>query len=126
LLYLLYQLEASIVWNMISGIYSAVCFSNKTMGDCGVAIFTGNAIHGGDASHFYRGKYSIHGANLISVTIDVVKYSALNDSIFGSLGAFRLILNGIVKEKGFDLSGPMEGQSDVMITMSLMKMDELA
>jgi hypothetical protein len=111
---------------MIPGIYTAVCFSNKTMGGCGVAIFTGNAIHGGDATHYYRGKYSIQGENRISATIDVVKYAPLNDTIFGSPDRFRLILNGIVDDQGFDLSGPMEGHPDVMITMSLRKMDGLA
>jgi hypothetical protein len=111
---------------MISGIYSAVFFSNKNKGGCGVAIFTGNAIHGGDASHYYRGKYSLHEKNRISATIDVVKYSTLHDSIFGPLDRFRLILNGIVDDQGFDLSSPMEGRPDLMITISLRKMDELA
>jgi hypothetical protein len=32
---------------MIDGIYSAVFESNKNMVGCGVAIFSGNAIHGG-------------------------------------------------------------------------------
>ena len=112
---------------MLSGIYSAVFLSNNNKtGGCGVAILTGNAIHGGDASHYYRGKYSIHGENRISGTIDVIKYSTLNDSIFGPLNRFRLTLNGIVDDQGFDLSGPMEGRPDLMITMSLRKMDELA
>jgi hypothetical protein len=111
---------------MIPGIYSSAFFSNKNMGGCGVAIFTGNAIHGGDASHYYRGKYSIHGENQMSASIDVVKYSTLNDSIFGPVGRFRLLLKGIVDEQGFDLSGPMEGVPDVTITMSLRKMGELA
>jgi T3SS negative regulator,GrlR len=111
---------------MMQGIYSAVCSTNKNTSSSGVAIFTGNAIHGGDASHYYRGKYSIHRGNQISATIDVVKYSTLNNSIFGPINRFQLTLNGIFDNGGFDLSGPMEGRPDVMITMSLRKMDELA
>jgi hypothetical protein len=111
---------------MMQGIYSAVCSSNKVTGICGVAIFTGNAIHGGDASYYYRGKYSIHRGSQVSATIDVVKYSTINDSIFGPLNRFQLTLNGIFDNGGFDLSGPMEGRPDVTITMSLRKIDELA
>jgi hypothetical protein len=42
---------------MTSRIFSAAFISNLQLGGSGVAIFTGNTIHGGDASHYYRGKY---------------------------------------------------------------------
>jgi hypothetical protein len=82
---------------MISGIFSAVFVSNKNMLGCGVTVFSGNAIHGGDSSFYYRGKYKLDASNQISGTIDVVKYSPVLNSVFGSaLDSFRLKLNGIV------------------------------
>jgi hypothetical protein len=41
---------------MISGLFSAEYKSNLGGAGCGVAVFSGNAVHGGDASHYYRGK----------------------------------------------------------------------
>jgi len=112
---------------MVSGIFSAVFVSNQNRAGCGVAIFLDNTIHGGDASHYYRGKYKFDERNQISGTIEVFKYSELQDSIFGPLKSFRLILNGnaIVNDQAFELSGQVEGQPNLMITISLKKMDEL-
>jgi hypothetical protein len=41
---------------MTSEIFSAAFLSNLQLGGGGVAIFTGNTIQGGDASHYYQGK----------------------------------------------------------------------
>jgi hypothetical protein len=51
---------------MISGIYSARFESNKGLNGSGVAVFSGNAVHGGDASFYYRGKYKLDDNNSIS------------------------------------------------------------
>ena len=112
---------------MISGIFSTEFVSNRNSGGCGVAIFSGNAIHGGDASHYYRGKYRLDEKNQITSTIEVFKYSTLSNSVFGPLDKFKLILNGIVTldNRAFELSGQVEGQPHLMITISLKKMDEL-
>ena len=112
---------------MTSGIFSAVFASNMNIAGCGVAIFTDNTIHGGDASHYYRGKYKLDDRNQISGTIDVVKYSTLQDSIFGPLAPFRLILNGhiITNDRAFELSGHVEGQPQLQIRISLNKLEEL-
>ena len=111
---------------MTSGIFSAV-FTSSRSGDCGVAIFTGNTIHGGDASHYYRGKYRLDGNNQISGAIDVVKYSKLHDSIFGPMTPFRLILTGhvIMNKKQFELSGHVDGQPQLKIQISLNKLEGL-
>lgn len=110
---------------MISGIFSAVFVSNQNRSGTGVAIFSGNAIHGGDASHYYRGKYKLDERNQITSTIEVFKYATLQDSVFGPLDKFRLILNGIVNDQGFELSGQIEGRPADMIRISLKKLDEL-
>ncbi len=112
---------------MTSGIFSAAFISNLQLGGSGVAIFAGNTIHGGDASHYYRGKYRFDENNQISGTIDVVKYSTLHDSIFGPLAPFRLILNGhiIANDRAFELSGHVEGQPQLQIRIALNKLEEL-
>jgi hypothetical protein len=112
---------------MTSGIFSAVFASNLQIGGCGVAIFQGNTIHGGDASHYYLGKYRFDDSNQISGTIDVVKYSTLQDSIFGPLAPFRLILNGhiITNDRAFELSGHAEGRPQLQIRIALNKLEEL-
>jgi hypothetical protein len=111
---------------MISGIFSAVFASNKNMFGCGVAIFSGNAIHGGDASFYYRGKYKLEADNQMSGTIEAIKFSPIQNSVFGpAMDRFRLKLTGIVNTQGFELSGPVEGRPDLLITISLKKIDEL-
>ncbi|MEK6756086.1 MAG: GrlR family regulatory protein [Bacteroidota bacterium] len=112
---------------MISGIFAAVFASNQQIGGFGVAVFSDNAVHGGDASHYYRGKYKFDENNQILGTIEVFNYSNLQDSIFGPLKSFRLKLNGhvIENDKAFELSGQVEGQPGLTIKISLKKLDEL-
>jgi hypothetical protein len=112
---------------MTSGIFSATFISNLNSGGSGVAIFSGNTIHGGDASHYYRGKYRFDDKNQISGTIDVVKYSPVQNSVFGPIADFRLKLDGhiIVNERAFELSGHVEGQPQLLIRIALNKLDDL-
>ena len=110
---------------MISGIFSAVFASNQNSGGTGVAIFSGNAIYGGDTSFYYRGKYKLDDKNRISGTLDIVKHSDLLNSVFGPVDKFRLILNGVVNSEGFELSGQIDGQPSKIIMIVLKKVDEL-
>lgn len=112
---------------MFSGIFAAVFQSNQQKGGCGIAVFSGNTIHGGDSSHYYRGKYKFDERNQISGTIDVSQYSDLQSSVFGPLKNFRLVLTGhiIQNERSLQLSGHVEGQPQLQITIVLNKIDEL-
>ena len=112
---------------MTSGVFSAAFISNLNSGGSGVAIFSGNTIHGGDASHYYRGKYRFDDNNQISGTIDVVKYSPIQNSVFGPIASFRLKLDGhiILNERAFELSGHIEGQPQLQIKIALNKLDDL-
>lgn len=112
---------------MTSGVFSAAFVSNQNRGGFGVAIFSGNTIHGGDASYYYRGKYRFDERNQISGVIDVAKYSTIQNSVFGPIDSFRLILDGhiIVNETAFELSGHVEGQSQLLIRIVLNKLEDL-
>ena len=110
---------------MLSGIYSAEFASNKNVIGRGVAVFTGGTLHGGDASYYYKGKYRRDGNDNISATIEVANHSGIPSSVFGSLKSFRLMLNGVATNQGFTLSGQVEGQPTLLITIALKKVDEL-
>ena len=81
---------------MKKGIFSAEFLSNQEMAGFSVAVFAENTVHGGDASYYYRGKYRLEGKNLVSGTIDVARYSTLHNSVFGTIGNFKLKLNGVM------------------------------
>jgi hypothetical protein len=108
---------------MLSGIYAAEFSANQNMGR-GVAVFSGNAFHGVDASYFYKGKYKQEGTNQISAIVDVVNYSGSPDSVLGPLTSYRLTLTGIEHSQGFTLSGQVKGQP-TLIRIALKKLDEL-
>ena len=110
---------------MISGIYSAQFASNKQMVGSGVVIFTGGTLHGGDASYYYKGKYKRDDKNNVTATVEVANHSGNPSSVFGPLKTYRLTLNGVANTQEFTLSGPVEGQPSLLITISLRKVDEV-
>lgn len=108
----------------ISGIYSAVFRSNNNQVGSGVAVFSNYFVHGGDAACYYRGKCIRGEHNTITGYIEVVKYSAAASPIF-PFDSYRLLLNGIEMDSGFELSGQVEGHPHFMIQISLQRMDDL-
>jgi len=73
---------------MISGIFSAVFAMNNLAVGSGVAIFSGNAIHGGDAAYYYKGKYKLGDSKSIPITIEVVHHSGIPSPEFGPISGF--------------------------------------
>ena len=110
---------------MISGIFTAAFRSNQGKMGTGVAIISGGFVHGGDDAFYYRGKYKLEDVNKFSGKIEVVKYSEQSVSVLGPLTHYNLILNGIVNDTGFELSGQVEGKPNLMITITLKKVDDL-
>lgn len=113
---------------MIEGIFSAEFISNQSKDGFGVAVFSGNAVHGGDSSHYYRGKYKLDDQEMISGTIEVIKYSRdSRNSVLGPLDKYKLKLNGqvVIEDREFRLAGSVEGQPDTSIIISLKKLDGL-
>lgn len=113
---------------MISGIFSAQFITNQKTGGPGVAVFSGNVVHGGDALGYFRGKYTLDERNLISGTIEVFKYphNSTHKLVYDK-DNFELILNGqeIVNDKEFELSGQVVGDPKECITIVLKKIDDL-
>ena len=111
---------------MISGIYSAVFASNNAnLVGSGVAIFSGNAVHGGNVSFYYKGKYQLHDSHNVSAQVELVHYSGTPDSVLGPRETFRLTLTGIINDQGFTLSGQIVGEPTSQITIALKKLENL-
>jgi hypothetical protein len=111
---------------MISGIYSAVFASNNTnLVGSGVAIFSDYAVHGGDASFYYKGKYKLDASNNVSAQIEVAHYSGTPQSVLGPRETCPLTFNGIVTDQGFTLSGQIVGEPNSTFTIALKKLENL-
>jgi hypothetical protein len=105
---------------MTSGIFSAAFISSQNSGGFGVAIFSDNVIHGGDASYYYRGKYRLDHNNQMSGTIDVARYTTIQNSVFGPMDCHI-----VVNERAFELTGHIEGQPQMQIKIVLNKLEDL-
>ncbi len=112
---------------LLSGIYAAEFISNLSRGGTGVAVFTDNTIHGGDHSHFYKGKYSRHDPDLVEATVQVAQHSGASNSSVVGIDHFRLKLTGKISEgeTTLTLEGLVEGDPSRKISIKLRKLDDL-
>ena len=111
---------------MISGIYSALFASNNTnLVGSGVAIFSDYAVHGGDASFYFKGNYKLDASNNVSAQIEVAHYSGTPQSVLGPRETFQLTFNDIVTDQGFTLSGQIVEEPNSRVTIALKKLENL-
>ncbi len=117
---------------LLSGIYAAEFLSSLNRRGTGVAIFTDNTFHGGDASYYYKGKYSRHEPDLVEIIVDVAQYAGdeTTSSAIG-LDKFRLKLTGKIleSEHGTEVKMTLEGfaqeDSSRRISIELRRLDDL-
>lgn len=114
---------------LLSGIYSAEFFSSIGRFGTGVAVFTDNTIHGGDADHFYQGKYSRLEPDNVKSTVYVKRYAGSRDSSVVGLDEFRLDLTGKIPASDhgttLTLDGFVIGEPSRRIRIELRKLDDL-
>lgn len=114
---------------LLSGIYAAEFFSNQNRTGTGVAIFSDNAFHGGDASHFYKGKYVFKESDQVEATLDVAQYAGVSGSSVVGLDRFRLTLIGHISENentvSMSLEGVVKDHPSRRIKIQLRKLDDL-
>ena len=110
---------------MISGIFSAVFAMNNLAVGSDVAIFSGNAIHGGDAAYYYKGKYKLGDSKSIPITIEVVHHSGIPSPEFGPMLGSLVSLSGILVEEGFTLTGHIKEQATQIVTLTMKRLDDL-
>jgi T3SS negative regulator,GrlR len=110
---------------MITGIYSARFLSHNDLVGAGIAILDGAALHGGGFDYLYKGKYRFADNNRVIATIDVDNYTGKPNSALGLLRSYRLTLSGVAAPQGFTLSGQVEGQPKLIVSLELTKIGEL-
>ena len=110
---------------MITGIYSARFMSNNDLVGVGIAVLDGAALHGGGFDYLYKGKYRLADNNQVIATVDVENYTGKPNSVLGLLRSYRLILSGVAAPQSFTLSGQVEGQPQLIISIELTKIGEL-
>ena len=101
---------------MTPGIYLVTFLTSAKAIGWGLVVVDREKIHGGDHSYLYRGTYRASG-NAVSADLFVSHYQGELNSVLGPLNTFQLNLSGTHSEKGFALSGHVEGQPQMAITV---------
>ena len=73
----------------------------------------------------YKGKCRLADNNQVIATVDVENYTGKPNSVLGLLRSYRLILSGVAAPQSFTLSGQVEGQPQLIISIELTKIGEL-
>ena len=110
---------------MITGIYSARFMSKNDLVGAGIAVLDGSALHGGGFDYLYKGKYRLADDNRVTATIDVDNYSGKPNPVLGLLRSYRLTLSGLATPQGLIISGQVEGQPQLIVSIELTKIGEL-
>jgi len=101
---------------MTPGIYLVTFLASSRAIGWGLVVVDQERIHGGDHSYLYRGTYVTTGS-AVNASIVVSHYQGELSSVLGPLNTFKLDLSGTHSEKGFVLSGHVEGQPQMAITV---------
>jgi hypothetical protein len=114
-----------IVGSMLTGIYSARFMSLKDLVGAGIAVLDGATLHGGGFDYLYKGTYRLADDNAVSATIDVDNYSGTPNPALGLLRSYRLSLSGTATPQGLLLSGQVDGQVKLVVSLELTKISDL-
>jgi hypothetical protein len=109
---------------MLSGIYS-VKFNSSSDSGLGIAVFDNGKVHGADFSYIYKGRYNLD-EKTIRAEIFISQYQDIQDSVFGPLNNFTLVLIGYDSYDSFELTGYVDGQPLLSISIVGKKLSELA
>lgn len=101
---------------MLPGLYSIVFAAPGGNAGIGLVVADKGKLHGGDLSYLYRGTYETDGSSL-KARIHVSHYRGQPNSILGPLGNFTLVLSGNASDTRFSLSGQVEGNPQLMISI---------
>lgn len=110
---------------MITGIYSTRFLSNKGLVGAGIAVLDGAALHGGGFDYLYTGTYRVADNKMVSATVDLENYTGKPNSVLGLLRSYRLTLSGVATPQGFTLSGQVEAQPKLIVSIELTKIGDL-
>ena len=113
---------------MFNGLWTAVFQANNTGGaGSGVAVLRDGKILGGDAQFTYIGHYAASQDGNIEAEITCKQYNQVpgQQSVFGPLTNFRLVLKGKALPGKVAFSGHIAEQPQAKINIELTKRAEL-
>jgi hypothetical protein len=109
----------------MTGIYSARFMSHHDLVGAGIAVLDGSALHGGGFDYLYKGKYRLTDDETVLATIDVDNYTGKPNHVLGLPRSYRLTLDGKATPQGLTLSGQIDGQPKLPVSLELTKISDL-
>ncbi|MHC4394798.1 MAG: GrlR family regulatory protein [Planctomycetota bacterium] len=91
----------------------------KTENDfgCGVLVFNGSQVLGGDFGYYYSGRINTTGN--MSGEVNVVRFNPNVTSVFGNYDSFTLLINnGTINETSFKATATVKGAEHLSIEIS--------
>lgn len=101
---------------MQDGIYHVVFSSPLGSAGEGLAVVKDGAVNGGDHGYLYIGQLLAADAN-ISGQLEITRWNPSAQSIFGPIQNFTLALTGNASGDNFLVSGGVQGQPALRITI---------
>jgi len=81
---------------------------------CGVLVFNGTQVMGGDAGYYYSGKIKTEGK--MSGEVNVIRFAPNAISVFGNLDSFTLLIkDGEINESSFTANAFVKGAEKLLI-----------
>ena len=110
---------------MQDGIYHVRFSSPQGSSGEGLIVVKSGAVNGGDASYLYLGQMLADG-DKVSGQLDIKRWNNGAPSIFGPLGNFALYLTGTVNGEAFKVTGGVNGQPNLKITIDGRRLSNIA
>ncbi|MES2241858.1 MAG: GrlR family regulatory protein [Pseudomonadota bacterium] len=101
---------------MKDGIYHVTFNSQSGMGE-GIVVVAGSKVNGGDDGYTYQGSV-VAAADQVSGVLTVNRHAAGATSVFGDISDFILRLKGTHSDRGFQLTGSVDGIPQAQIQIN--------
>ncbi|MBB5189868.1 hypothetical protein HNQ50_000578 [Silvimonas terrae] len=83
----------------------------------GIVVIKNGFLNGADSGYVYRGKVTA-AHNEINMIAEIVQWNGAVSSVFGTVGAFKLALNGkLESRKKFEVKGTVMGMDSLKISI---------
>ena len=101
---------------MQDGIYHVRFSSSQGLAGEGLAVVKAGSVNGGDFGYLYLGQLLADGER-VSGQLEIKRWNASAQSVFGPLVNFALTLTGTVNGESFRVSGGIPGQPNLKISI---------
>ena len=90
----------------------------------GVIVLNEGRLLGGDAGHYYAGRYTTHD-NVIEGEVTVIRFDPNSISVLGDIDRYSLTFTGTVGDDFFIGAASLVGEPELQIRMTCKKKEEL-